>query len=390
MSIEVAFENVSIALKNLWQACFMDEEGKPLDWTQSLITSINTPRLRLVVTAVDGGAMKTYTGYELPDNISLTIYETPDRKVEKYLDSWMFGPKGVFNKNTGKFRSRSKNEVTNIYRCVKFSTFLWENEDPEAGQAASVKHKNPDVQESAASVKLKAPDVQESARNAKLKNPDVQESSASVSRKDPNVRDFTAMVLRRENSKAYIKPIVASQQVASQITSLISGSANQLLGHIPAMAVGRVIIPPPLIKKPLQPSTSKVPFPIQASSIENSIKKRKTLESGREELIASIKKWKTVESGKEEEIDSIKKWETLESGEEEEVDSIKKRETLESGEEREETSIKKYTHKEKIFSTTTYTCAIEGYEIAAYDYETGGPVSYTVSLAVLNYKPEYS
>jgi hypothetical protein len=359
MSIEVAFENVSIALKNFWQACFMDEEGRSLDWTQPLITAINTPRLKLVVTAVDGGAMKTYTGYELPENISLTIYETPDKKVEKYLDGWMFGPKGVFNKNTGKFRSRSKDEVTNIYRCIKFSTLLWENEDPDAGQAANVKEKSPDIQESAA--------------NVKLKDSDIQESAVNVSRKDLSVQELTAMVLHRENSKPHIKPIIASQQVASQLTSLVSGVANQMLGHIPVMAVGRVIIPPPLIKKPLEPSVSKVPFPVQASSIEGSIKKRKTLESGKEEKIDLIKKWKTLESGKEESIDSIKKWETLESGDE-----------------REETSIKKYAHREKIVSTTTYTCAIEGYDVAAYDYETGGPVSYTVNLAVLNYKPEYS
>jgi hypothetical protein len=356
MSIEAAFENVSIALKNLWQACFMDEEGRPLDWTQPLITAINTPRLKLIVTAVDGGAMKTYTGYELPENISLTIYETPDKKVEKYLDGWMFGPKGVFNKNTGKFRSRSRDEVTNIYRCVKFSTLLWENEDPDAGQAANVKQKSPGIQKSALNIKQKSPDVQESTLSVKLKGPDVQESAANVSRKDLSVQELTAMVLHREESKPYVKPIIASQQIASQLTSLVSGAANQMLGHIPVMAVGRVIIPPPLIKKPLEPSVSKVPFPVRASSIESSIKKRKTLESGKEESLDSIKKWKTLESGNV----------------------------------REETSIKKYTHREKIVSTTTYTCAIEGYDVAAYDYETGGPVSYTVNLAVLDYKPEYS
>jgi len=135
MSIDAAFNNVSIALKNFWEACFMDEEGRPLSWTMPLITSINTPRLKLIVTSTDGGAMKAYTGYELPDNISIIMYETPDKKVEKYLDGWMFGPKGVFNKETGKFRSRGKGEVSNIYRKIKFSTFIYENDT--AGQPTS-------------------------------------------------------------------------------------------------------------------------------------------------------------------------------------------------------------------------------------------------------------
>jgi hypothetical protein len=356
MSIEVAFENVSIALKNLWQACLMDEEGKSLDWTQPLITSINTPRLKFLVTTTDGGAMKAYTGYELPDNISITIYETPDRKVEKYLDGWMFGPKGVFNKDTGKFRTRAAGEATNIYRCVKFSTLFWKNEDPAAGQSAGTKQKDPDVQESSA--------------NVKNKSPNVEEKSANVKNKSPKTQEFSALVMKQEVKDPYLKPIIASQQIASQLTSLVSGAANQMLDHIPAMAVGRVVIPPPLIKKPLQPSAAA---PMWIKNIETSVKKVRTLEAATEELVSSIKTRKT-----------------LESGDEQEVSSIKNRETFTSGDEREETTIKKFAHRERIVCTTTYTCAIEGYEVATYDYETGGPVSYTVNLAVLNYKPEYS
>ena len=326
MSIEVAFENISIALKNFWQACFMDENGKSLDWTKPLITAINTPRLKLIVTPTDGGVMKAYTGYELPENISITMYETPDKQVEKYLDGWMFGPKGVFNRATGMFRSRPQNERTNIYRGIHFSTFFWENEDPGAGQTA----------------------------NARQKSPNIQESPANVRIKQPHTLETPQYVMKREQSSFYMKQMVASQQIASQLTTLASGAANQALGHIPVMAVGRVIIPPPLIKKPLLPPTLVSKLPVM--ELERSIKKIKTLESADERVERSIQK----------------------------------RETLESGEEREESAIKKYAHKEKIISTTIYTCAIEGYDVAAYDYETGGPVSYTVNLSILNYKTEYS
>jgi hypothetical protein len=326
MSVEAAFDNVSIALKNFWQACFMDENGRSLDWTKPLITTINTPRLKLIVTPTDGGAMKAYTGYELPENISITMYETPDKKVEKYLDGWMFGPNGVFNKGTGKFRSRSQNQVTNIYRCVQFSTFFWENEDPSAGQPANVKQKSPGIKEALANVKTK----------------------------QPKTLEVPYYVTKWERSGFYMKQLVAQQQVASQLTSLVSGVANQALGHIPAMAVGRVIIPPPLVRKPLLPPVTAGKFP--AAEVER----------------------------------SIKKISTLQAAEERPENSIQKRETLESGEERVEESIKKYAHREKILSTTVYTCAIEGYDVAAYDYETGGPVSYSVNLSVLNYRPEYS
>jgi len=274
----------------------MDEEGKALAWTQPLITSINTPRIKLVVTPTDGGAMKAYTGYELPDNISITMYETPDKKVEKYLDSWMFGEKGVFNRKTGKFRTREKNQVTNIYRCIRFSSLIWENEDTGTdGDPAGVKLKNPEIQKSLANAKQK------------------------------------------QNSEHYLQPITAKQQILAQITSLAATATNQLLGNIPTMLVGRVVIPPPLIKKPLIPSASASHY---TSLIERSINLHKTMSKGDEQEVESIKKFR---------------------------------------------------NQEKVMSTTVYTCAIEGYEPATYDYESGGPLSYTVNLSVLNYsEPEYN
>ena len=47
--------------------------------------------------------------------------------------------------------------------------------------------------------------------------------------------------------------------------------------------------------------------------------------------------------------------------------------------------IKKFSHRERQTSIKTYTCAIESYESASYDYESGGPVTYTINLSVLNY-----
>jgi len=294
MSIDAAFKDVSHALKNYWEACFLNEENKALLWTKPLITSINTPKLKFIVTPTEGGVMKAYTGYELPENLSITMCETRNRDVEKYLDGWMFGDKGVFDRGKGKFRTRAAGEKSNIYRCIRFTTLFWENADP-----------------------------------------DKNGTSAGAKSKEPNVKETLTYTKAKENSDLYLKYNDASQQIIPQLTSLVSGAANQALGHIPSMAVGRVVIPPPLIKRPL-------PW---------SISLQKTLASP--EL------------------------------------SIKKRETLKQGNEQEIPSVKNFKHAEKITSTTTYTCAIEGYEVATYDYESGGPVSYTVNLSIINYQTRY-
>jgi hypothetical protein len=380
MSIEVAFENVSIALKNLWAACFMDEEGKPLDWTKPLITSINTPKLKLVVAATDGGGMKAYTGYELPDNISITIYETPDKRVEKYLDDWMFGPKGVFNKETGKFRTRSKNDVTNIYRCIRFTTFLWET-DTE-GASVGAKRIEGKAEESSAGVKRIEAGVEESSAGVKLQEnfSEIQKIAIKYIEKKAG-RLLT--IQEKENIGAYMrthnKALMNYQQIASQITTLASGVANQMLGHIPAMSIGRVIIPPPLIKAPAGVS---IGYGVEKRNHQavNVNAEQQQLEI---ELRAAVSGYANSQD-----IDSIKKY-TPSDTTQEDIEALK-RFKLSGTTQEDIESIKKYSHREKVMSTTIYTCAIEGYDVVAYDYETGGPVSYTVNLSVLNYKSEYS
>jgi hypothetical protein len=380
MSIEVAFENVSIALKNFWTACFMDEDSRPLDWTKPLITSINTPKLKLIITATDGGGMKAYTGYELPDNISITIYETPDKKVEKYLDGWMFGPKGVFNKETGKFRARSKNDVTNIYRCVQFTTFLWETDT--RGANAGAKKIEGKLEESNAGVKRIEASVEESSAGVKL-----QENFSEIQRiAIKYIEEKAGRVLtiqEKENIGSFMrthnKTLMNYQQIASQITALAAGVANQMLGHIPVMSIGRVIIPPPLMKSPA------------GVSIGLSIERRnsQTINVNAEQQQLEIElRTATEEYVNSQDIESIKRYTSADTTQED-IEALKRFKLSDTTQE-DISSIKKYSHREKVMSTTVYTCAIEGYDAAAYDYETGGPVAYTVNLSVLNYKPEYS
>jgi hypothetical protein len=385
MSIEV-FNDVSIALKSFWEAFFLDENNQPLVWTKPLIKSINTPRLKLIVTPTEGGITKAYTGFELPENISISIYETPNRNVEKYLDGWMFGPNGVFDKGRGVFRKRDKSNLTNIYRCVRFITLKWEN-DTE-GSDGGVKRRQEKIDELSGNVKFIEPGIIEKNLDVKAQDNIKELERIIVKYIENRTGKYLALTLK-ENVRAsisfaarpYAKTIIGVQQIASQLTAIAAGAANQMLGHIPAMAVGRVVIPPPLIKKPVAFETA---VPIE-SSYRNTVNINASERQLEQELIAAISKQNdTVD------IESIKLFShdkdnlTLQD-----IESLKLYSSAESTED-ESVEIKRYEHRERKISTTDYTCAIEGYEVAEYDYETGGPISYTVNLSVLNYKPEYS
>lgn len=120
-----------IAKRTLWDAILYDEEDKPLAWS-GLIKTTNVPKISFTIEDTLGGTSKAYSGWKLPDNISLTIWETDDHDVEKYLDEWMLGKQengktkqgtGVFNMDTGSFQE-AKYGV--LYRKLIVRTFHYE------------------------------------------------------------------------------------------------------------------------------------------------------------------------------------------------------------------------------------------------------------------------
>lgn len=299
MSIDAVFKDTNIALKTFWETVLLDQDGKEISWTRPLITAVTTPKLKLTVNAVDGGAKKAYMGYELPDNITLTMYETVDRKVEKYLDDWMFGKNGVFDRETGRFRKRDKDKITNIYRGLKFITTAWKND--KDGVNANVK-------------------TEENAAGTHISLIEQEKSGIFSGSDDPLLNQAR---------------IMNTQQIASQLTAVASQAANQVLGVVPGMFMPRVVIPPPLLKLP---AIVPVPIPPKSSTTANHV---------------------TVPESKQTRVLP------------------------------EEDNIKTYKHEEKRISITTYTCSIEGYEPSSYDYESGGPVTYSVNLSLTNSKTEY-
>jgi len=121
------FGEKELARRNFWEADLFDENSKRLEWSP-LIKSVTIPKISFSVDEIYGGTSKAYTGWKLPENISLTIWETSDHAVEKYLDSWMTGEKGVLgitNENGVAFRSHGR--MNYLYRKLKIKTFIYEN-----------------------------------------------------------------------------------------------------------------------------------------------------------------------------------------------------------------------------------------------------------------------
>ena len=123
MSIEQLGEK-EFARRNLWEATLFDERLNPLLWTTGLIRSTNIPKLQFVIEDIFAGTSKGYLGWRLPDNLSLSMWETSDHQVEKYLDEWMMGRTGVFNPATGAFRVQPNENF--IYRNVRIKTFIYD------------------------------------------------------------------------------------------------------------------------------------------------------------------------------------------------------------------------------------------------------------------------
>jgi hypothetical protein len=123
MSIEQLGEK-EFARRNLWEATLFDENHNPIVWSTGLIKSINIPKLAFTVEDILAGTSKGYMGWKLPDNLSISIWETSDHTVEKYLDEWMIGKTGIFNPETGAFRVQPSEDY--LYRDVKIKTFIYE------------------------------------------------------------------------------------------------------------------------------------------------------------------------------------------------------------------------------------------------------------------------
>lgn len=118
-----------LARRNLWEATLYNEAGQALSWSTGLIKSVVSPRLSFMLENCLGGTHKSYASWKLPESIQLSIWETSDHRVERYLDSWMTGKNGVFDMNKSQFRAQT---MSSLYRKFVFKTFIYKLPAPKA------------------------------------------------------------------------------------------------------------------------------------------------------------------------------------------------------------------------------------------------------------------
>jgi hypothetical protein len=402
MSVDQIGEK-EFARRNLWEATLFDENHNPLLWSIGLIKSTNIPKLAFTIEDIYAGTSKGYTGWKLPDNLQISMWETSDHMVEKYLDEWMLGETGVFNPNTGAFRVQSKEDF--IYRDVKVRTFIYQFTESRPYQ---VKKKDvvsalfltmmEGLQEQTGSVSVDQQEyihaVSEIAVSEIEKIIANQYESVTVQEKiNENKNDAVFITQSTPMQKIAIVEKKQVIPVLDKITAAIGGLANQAVARIPFSDISRrlmppVIIPPPLMRLPVPTGTPTPQLPMNQGKfvrLQDKILPKstnKTIQIQDHIAESSQERNKTIRQAIDEQKQKAAL--TIIQGIQKKVEDVLVE--FASGE---ATHAKQWKASEKTTSLVTYSTAIEGYDIGTYDYSTGDGVSYNLNLAVRDIKIEY-
>jgi len=345
MSLDQIF-NKEFARRNLWEAMLFDHDHNPLLWSKGLIKSTNIPKLQFTIEDIYAGSSKGYLGWKLPDNLSLTIWETSDHQVEKYLDEWMVGKTGVLNPNDDSNGVRFRVQPENyLYRDVQIKTFIYQY---VAGKPYGVKR-------------------QEHTRVQNVPYVEEKQYMPKDYKKQGKSQEIT---LKKLNHPLINPPSLTGLPNVPKIS--LPSSLPKI--SIPPLGTPSLNAPSfPKISFPTMPKESSMdtitlpifPFPPEDNS--TLIQKPVLPEVTPPELLCI-----PVSTGSPQPY-------SVPSDIVEEI-------SLLGGE---TTHAKQWTAIEKITSIVTYSTAIEGYDIGTYDYTTGDGVSYTVNLAIRDIKIEY-
>jgi hypothetical protein len=384
MSIEQLGDK-SYALRNLWEATLFNEKHNPMDWTTGLMVSTNIPKLRFVVEPILAGSSKGYKGWELPDALSIVMWETSDHSLEKYLDEWMMGASGVFNPKTGAFRVQDASDF--LYRDIKVRTFYYKH---TSGENINVK-----IHE-AIQRGVDEYIIQVSNETKELSGLELSIESQEYLREQAYTvmaYEYTKGAFKTTNKQEYIRAnsnlIVEQKQVipiVDKLTALASGVANQAISKIPLSNLTRAIspplvIPPPLLRIPVvtgspPPIPRHLRIPVKFSSPDYS----RTKEYIKIYDVKEKKDSKIIDLNFDMSTDIRKvSFDAVQSTTEKIIE-------ITGGE---AVNAKMWKAEEVTTSLVTYTCAIESYDIGTYDYQTGDGVQYTVNLPVCDIKIEY-
>jgi len=373
MSIEQLGEK-DFARRNLWEATLFDHNHIPLLWSTGLIKSTNIPKLRFNIEDIHAGTSKGYLGWNLPDNLSINIWETSDHQVEKYLDEWMIGKTGVFNPDSGAFRIQPNEGY--IYRDVQIKTFIYEYTEGTPYQAKR--------KEVISALRLAMIDgIQEITGPVSV---DQKEYIQGVSEIAVNEIERT---IANQHTSTFVPQHTQGQSVLTvdrkqvipvlnKVTAAIGILANQAMARIPFSNITRalvppVIIPPPLMRVPVSTGTPVPQFPVIRGKFVNL----------QDRIVPSSQsRTKTIRQAIDEEKQIVAR--QIIDGVQERVEEVLVQ--FASGE---AVNAKRWRASERTTSLVTYSTAIEGYDIGIYDYSTGEGVSYTVNLGVRDIRIEY-
>jgi hypothetical protein len=384
MSLEQLGEK-SYALRNLWEATLFDEKQNPLDWTTGLMVSTNIPKLKFTVESILAGSSKGYRGWELPDSLNLTMRETSDHFLEKYLDEWMMGKTGVFNPESGAFRKQESTDF--LYRKARFRTFYYKY---TFGENINIK-----IHEA---IQRGADEyiIQISNETKKLTGLELSIKSQEYLREQAYATMFHEYAngnLKTTDKQEYVKVnsrlLVEKKQVipvVDKLTALASGVANQAVSKIPLSNLTRAIlpplvIPPPLLRVPVAtgspppvPRHLKTPIQFDTPTPSKSQKEIELYSIGKKE----DSKTADLKFDMSEDIRKVS-FDAVQSTSEKIVE-------ITGGK---AVNAKKWEAVEVTTSLVTYTCAIESYDIGTYDYVTGEGVQYTINLPICDIKIEH-
>jgi hypothetical protein len=404
VSIEQLGEK-EFARRNLWEATLFDEKHNPLAWSTGLIRSTNIPKLQFSIEDIFAGTSKGYVGWKLPDNLSLSVWETSDHRMEKYLDEWMVGKTGVFNPETGAFRVQASEDC--LYRDVRIKTFIYEYSE---GKPYQIKKRDAvsalflvmrdGLKEQLGSVTVEQQEYIHAASEIAVSEMEkiiASQHESAVVQEKTNSNSNDAIFITQTTPMQKIAIVEKKQviPVLDKITAAIGGLANQAVARIPLLEsditrriIPPVIIPPPLMRVPVMTGTP-VPQPpmVRGKIVRLQDKIIPVTKSGtvqlHDRIAESVKERDRVILQAVQEQNQKRDLTILEGIRKKAEDVLV---DLAAGE---AVNAKQWKASEKTTSLITYSTAIEGYDIGTYDYSTGDGVSYTVNLAVRDIKVEY-
>lgn len=351
-------EKDSHALKPFFDVILCDENDQPLSWTKGLVQSISYPTFSFVVNDQNAGTSRGYEGWTLPESLSITMYETKNRDLEKYLLEWAFGEKGIFDITTGNFRTAEKESY--LYKQVIFRTTAY-----ETSLSGYLNHSSIDISNIVAFTLKTVLDTFSGGKLSIAQEDFITEIS----------KEFANNVLQENAKEPENINLTEKQQIPilDKLTKLGETIANQALTRIPygrAISVP-VIIPPTLMEVPIDLNlnvksiVSKILNPSKPNlkigkGFSSTSKATNSLSFNRLPSFSELKV-----------MDSSKAALALREGAKK-IDNILSR-------------LPKASSKEVTTSTSTYRVALRSFTVDNYSYDTGGPVSFTLDLPLADY-----